>query len=375
MLSAGNKLSAHMALIFISVIFALFNVASKQLMSEGVVDQFELVFIRLVLSAVVVAVIEFGFLRTRFASLEDLLKVLGLGMVGVLFVQTSSIFGLKFSTVFHSSLIVSTIPIITIILGMLFYREGVRWQKMAGIATAFLGVAYLLFAQTGHGGASDQILLGDFLLFLNAAGYSWFLIESRGLLTRYNPFSVMAYWYMISATCYAALFYGSGLMGYRDLLSDLRLDFLFELSAWNWMLVGFIVLFGSIMAYTLSNYALSRTTPDVVAIYVFVQPLIGILFGVVFLNETVTWQMAMSGLVILTGVMMTTTGFDTRRLMVRTFSLGAALKFGKRKAVIGIEAAPEHTDYPLEFQAEYSPVAAVIPHEAPVKRRRLINFR
>lgn len=363
----GDKISAHLALVSISVIFAMFNVASKQLMSAEVVDQFELVFIRLVLSALVVALIEFGFLKTRFTSAEDFLKVLGLGIVGVLFVQTSSIFGLKFSTVFHSSLIVSTIPIITVILGMLLYREEARWHKMAGIATAFLGVAYLLFVQGAPGGSSDEYLLGDFLLFLNAAGYSWFLIESRGLLSRYNPFSVMAYWYMVSALGYAVLFYGAGLAGYRDLMADLRLTFLFELDVWNWVLVGFIVLFGSVMAYTLSNYALSRTTPEVVAIYVFVQPLISILFGVLFLQETVNWSMGLSGLVILSGVMMSTASFDLRSLVNRTFLLGTRLNLGQRQALIDLEIASEYEDYPSEFLAEYSPVMAIISTETPLE--------
>jgi len=64
----------------------------------------------------------------------------------------------------------------------------------------------------------------------------------------------------------------------------------------------YLVVFGSIVGYTAFVWLLANVPLGTVATYAYVNPLVAIVLGVLFLHEAVTWQIAAGAAVILTSV-------------------------------------------------------------------------
>ncbi|GGW21710.1 hypothetical protein GCM10007383_00200 [Arenibacter certesii] len=64
----------------------------------------------------------------------------------------------------------------------------------------------------------------------------------------------------------------------------------------------FLILFGSILAFTAFNYLLKLVSPEKVATSTYVNPVIALLLGWLYLDEQITTQSAIAAIILLTGV-------------------------------------------------------------------------
>jgi drug/metabolite transporter (DMT)-like permease len=72
-------------------------------------------------------------------------------------------------------------------------------------------------------------------------------------------------------------------------------------------------MFPTIMAYFWNAWALSRVEPSVVAVYIYLQPLMGFLAAIFFLGEHFSMRLLISALLVFAGVFLVT---RKRRLQV-----------------------------------------------------------
>ncbi|HEY9688045.1 MAG TPA: DMT family transporter [Coleofasciculaceae cyanobacterium] len=297
----SDTVRVHAALVLVSLIYGYFYVAVKLLLRDITPPEF--ILLRFVLTAVIVVLIERLFIKHRLPSGSDLLKVVGLGVVGVFLVQILVVWGLHYTTAFHSALIMSTIPILTLLFGIVTRRETFNLQKMLGIVIGFAGVAILLFSKNHGAVLPPSYLVGDLIVMLNAVAFSWFLLGSQKMLQKYSAFPFMAYCYIVSAIMFSILFVGENKLS----IGTSGLGFVSRLDLGNWLLIAYVVVFASIGSYTLNNYALQRVTPSIVAVYMFIQPVISAITGSYLLNEPFSIQMALATFITFAGVMLATT--------------------------------------------------------------------
>jgi drug/metabolite transporter (DMT)-like permease len=298
----GSKtVRVHAALITVSSIYGYFYVAMKLLYKT--LTPSELILLRFVLTAVVVLLIDRFILKHPIPDKSDWPRIAGLGLVGVFLVQILIAWGVHHTTAFHTSLIMATIPMFTLIFSIVGGRETFHFYKLIGILIAFIGVSILLFfSGSPDTPLPDGYLWGDLIILLNALAFSWYLLGSQKILQKYEPFQFMAYCYISSAVLFSALFVGQSLVSrqFEELLFFTRMG-------WNdWLLMGYVVVFASIVSYTLNNYALKRVNPSIVAIYMFIQPIISAVAGFYLLAETFNWHMALATIITFAGVVIAT---------------------------------------------------------------------
>ncbi len=314
----GSKAArVHAALITVSSIYGYFYVAMKLLYKTLTPSEF--ILLRFVLTAVIVILIDRLILKHPLPEKSDWPKIAGLGLVGVFVVQILIAWGVHHTTAFHTSLIMATIPLLTLIFSIFGGRETFHPYKLIGIVTAFAGVSVLLFFSSSPGTAlPESYLLGDLIILVNALAFSWFLLGSQKMLQKYQAFPFMAYCYIVSATLFFVLFVGQNLVSgnFQELL------FFTKMSLNDWLLIGYVVLFASIGSYTLNNYALQRVSPSIVAIYMFIQPIISAVTGFYLLQEPFNLHMAIATVMTFAGVVMATTanrkGFYLRKKAAAT---------------------------------------------------------
>ncbi|HMJ09240.1 MAG TPA: DMT family transporter, partial [Pyrinomonadaceae bacterium] len=72
-----------------------------------------------------------------------------------------------------------------------------------------------------------------------------------------------------------------------------------------WLLIAYIAIFATAAPYILNAWALARVSPSTVAVFIYLQPLIGFILAVIFLGETIDLKFAASAVLIFAGLYLT----------------------------------------------------------------------
>jgi drug/metabolite transporter (DMT)-like permease len=75
-----------------------------------------------------------------------------------------------------------------------------------------------------------------------------------------------------------------------------------QVSQRSWLTLGYLIVFGSLVAFTAYSWLLGNAPISLVGTYAYVNPAVAVLLGALVLNEAVTWPMLAGGLVIVVGV-------------------------------------------------------------------------
>jgi len=240
-----------------------------------------------VAGAVLVAVLALRGRRIRL----DRATFAGAGLVGTLLMGANGVVTIAEQEVPSglAALLVASVPLWVILLRRLA-REPVSRTSVAAVAVGFAGVALLLAPGEGAGAAP---LIG--LLGVVAAAAMWAtgsFASPRVSLPREPLVSVG--WQMLlgGAVCVAAgLALGEG--------ADVR-PAAFSLD--SLLALGYLVVFGSWLAFTAYAWLLQNAPLSKVATYAYVNPVVAIALGAVILGEAVTGLTVAAAAVIVVSV-------------------------------------------------------------------------
>ncbi|MCH0543291.1 EamA family transporter [Streptomyces sp. MUM 203J] len=73
-------------------------------------------------------------------------------------------------------------------------------------------------------------------------------------------------------------------------------------SARSWTALAYLILFGSLIAFTAYAWLLQTAPLSLVATYAYVNPVVAVLLGALVLGEAVTWPLVLGGTVVVAGV-------------------------------------------------------------------------
>ena len=188
-----------------------------------------------------------------------------------------------------AALVVATVPIWAALLGAVTGQERITLRHAVGLVLGFSGVAALV-AGTGSG----RVEFTGVLIVL-AASLSWAAgsVWSRTAPTVRRPL-VMTGMEMLAGglACFAVGFaIGEG--------HDLHLG---QTSTSAWLALVYLVVFGSLLAYTAYIWLLQTAALSLVTTYAFVNPLVAILLGIAFVNEPFTLRTLLATALIIIGV-------------------------------------------------------------------------
>jgi drug/metabolite transporter (DMT)-like permease len=82
----------------------------------------------------------------------------------------------------------------------------------------------------------------------------------------------------------------------------------FDASPTSWIWFWYLILFGSIIAYTAYQYLVANAPVALTATYAYVNPIAAVSLGAIFRNEIITREYAIGGLIILLGVILVVSG-------------------------------------------------------------------
>jgi drug/metabolite transporter (DMT)-like permease len=283
----------HAVLLVIQVVFSTLPIATKLVLP--VIEPLAISTLRICGSALAFAAVKWSRTTERVTAPRDLLALAGLALIGVVLNQVLFLLGVARTTAVHANILITIIPVFTLAVALALGRERLSAANFMGIVLAGSGAVYLIAGRgLGREGASA---FGDSLIAINAFFYSCYLVLSKDLLRRYGPITVVTYVFLFGALLVAPV-------GVPALL---RTD-IAGLGGRQWLILAYIVAFPSFLAYLLSIWALRRTASSLVAMYVYVQPLVTALTAPLVLGERVTPRAGLAAVLIFAGLALATWG-------------------------------------------------------------------
>jgi drug/metabolite transporter (DMT)-like permease len=189
-----------------------------------------------------------------------------------------------------AALLIGVMPIWMVSLEWL--RRGSRPSKqvVAGLLLGAIGVGLLVLPQ---GGEDRMDLLGAGALILAAASWAWGSVISKSAPLPKSPFLATSMEMIAGGTlCLVAGTLAGELQEFN--LADVSFQ-----AAMAWL---YLVIFGSLLAFTAYIWLLGVTTIAKVGTYAYVNPIVAVLLGWAVLGEPVTIRTLVAAAVILLGV-------------------------------------------------------------------------
>ncbi len=229
----------------------------------------------------------------RLEEKSHYLRFAAFGLIGIALNQLLFFKGLSLTKAANTSLLAVTIPIFTIAISVLFGFDKLTWRKVVGIIAAAAGVIYLI--DPSRASFSSETTRGDVMIVLNSLCYAFYVVISKKLISHYGALKSIAWLFIFGSFVNVPV----GLIS----LSDVDLS---SISAASWAFAVSLVIFPTILAYYFSAFSISRVEPSVVAVYVYLQPLIGFVSAVIFLDEHFTFRLLVASILVFAGVFLVT---------------------------------------------------------------------
>lgn len=252
-----------------------------------------LVGFRVGITALILFVVQWLRGRLWLRERSDYRRLAVLSLFGVTFNQLLFIGGLSLTKASNTSLLAVTIPIFTIAIGAVIGTERLRLVKSVGIVLAAIGVVILIDPRKAS--FSSETTLGDILIILNSLSYGIYVATSKEVITRNGAFRSMMWVFIFAAAVCVPL----GLVSFSAV--DIA-----SLSPLVWWLILYIAIVATAGPYLLNAYALERVAASTVAVYIYLQPLIGFILAVLFLNEIVDTRFIAAAALVFAGVYLAT---------------------------------------------------------------------
>lgn len=220
--------------------------------------------------------------RRQFASAALVGVLLLLGGNGlVVLAETSVPSGL-------AALLIAVVPAWVVLVKACFGER----PTLGGVVGVLLGLAGLAVL-TLPGLAGDVRISGVVLVVVATLLWSVGSFSSSRIPMPANPFAASAYEMIVGGLACAAL----GLI--RGEQHGLDLD---AVSTRSWVAWAYLVVFGSLIAFTAYAWLLQRAPLSLVATYAYVNPVVAVLLGAVVLGEALSLPIVVGGAIVVGGV-------------------------------------------------------------------------
>ncbi len=251
-----------------NVLWGLMSPVAKFVLSSGIVVPLLLTDFRVCGAALLFWILSL-FLPYERVPWQDLLRLAGAGMLGILFNQGCFIFGVGLTSPGEASLITTTMPMWVMLLAYIILKEPITGKKVGGIVLGACGA--LILVLNGRSGISggENPTAGDLLVLGAQLSYALYLTLYRNFIRKYSLVTLMK-WMFTFATVVAIPV---------SLPAILSTDF-GAVTPGMWGGAAYVVVGGTFIAYIGIMIGQKTLRPTVVGMYNYVQPIVATIVGI-----------------------------------------------------------------------------------------------
>ena len=221
----------------------------------------------------------------------DFLKIIFASILGMCVNMLAFFRGLELSTPINSGVIITLSPVLVLILSYFFLKEKITIKKILGILIGFSGAVFLILNSSKTGINAPNIPLGNSFFLLNASAYAGYLIIVKPLTSKYNIFTLMKWLFLIGLILSAPITFNQFI--------EVKWTELPWFAIWR---MGYVVIGTTFLTYLFNIYALKKLSPTTVGSFIYLQPIITILFALITANDTLDSTKILSCILVFIGV-------------------------------------------------------------------------
>ena len=288
----SNK-SAIIALLLVQLFYGVTFTFANDVIDGGYIQPYGFILFRVSLAGILFWVFS-AWTPSEKIDYNDFPKFIIAAFFGVALNMLAFFKGLQFTTPINGSVIMVTTPIIVLILSAIILREKITKIKIFGILVGLSG-ALILSVYNSSASEGDNILLGNFLVLINAASYSYYLILIKKITDKYHPYTFIK-WLFLFGTLFVLPF------GYRELSVVDWSSF----TPYIWFSVLFVVVGATFATYLLNPLALRKLSATTVSTFLYIQPIFAGIFAIIMGSDTINVVKIIATLLIFLGVYLVT---------------------------------------------------------------------
>jgi drug/metabolite transporter (DMT)-like permease len=286
-----HNIAPHVALVMVQIMFGTWPIFGKLVLRS--MSSTSLVSLRILGAAII-----FSLLQRRLGELRQLpRKVIAWlalsSLLGVALNQFVFVKGLSLTTAINATLLITTIPVFTLVVSIGLGYDEASLRNVLGIALAAAGVVYLV--DPWRATITAETTRGNLLLIASSLSYGAYIAVSRDLFRRYGALTVITWIFQVAALIALPIAaYNCSTEGLKAVSIGLFLS------------VAYIILVPTIGAYYLNSWAITRVPPSVVAVYIYLQPLLAFGLAPLVLGESWNSRTILACALIFSGVAVVT---------------------------------------------------------------------
>tara|TARA_X000000950_G_scaffold146451_1_gene180920 strand:- start:36 stop:698 length:663 start_codon:yes stop_codon:yes gene_type:complete len=199
--------------------------------------------------------------------------------------------GLYNSTPINSAIITTLAPIFIFLISVIIVKEKITKRKYVGVFIGFCGTLTLILLNEKSVSSALNINLGNFYLFINSISYALYFVLVKPLTKKYNMITIMKWLFLFSI--FINMPFG--------LIEFTEINWV-EISGVSLLKISYVVICTTFLVYLLNLYALKNLKASTVGMFIYLQPVIGILFAIYRGADELTLADISSVLLVFTGV-------------------------------------------------------------------------
>lgn len=283
---------ALVAATLVSIIYGVTFTIAKDVMPTYI-DAFGFIFLR-VGGSMLLFWLSTLFVKTEKIEKADFPRIIAASFFGIAFNMLTFFKGLSYTSPIMGAVLMVTTPMIVLVLSAILIKERMENRKIIGILLGLAGTITLILYGKSMVNAPNA-MLGNFLVFVNAVSYGFYLIIVKKLMDKYKAISFVKWIYFFGFLM--VLPFGWG-----------------EFQSVDWAIVptsaylkiGFVVVFSTFLTYLLNLLSMKELKPTTVAVFIYLQPLFASIFAIYLGKDELSWVKIGSALLIFIGVYLVT---------------------------------------------------------------------
>lgn len=286
-----SKKQGHLALFVANIIFGL-NTPITRTIVPHVIDPFVMTFFRMLGASILFLAVS-PFVKREKVPPKDIMLFFFASMFAIVINQTSFIYGLSKTSPIDASLVVTLLPIVTMLLSAIIIKEPITWLKAIGVLTGASGALILILggAKSGTSGS----LSGNLIVLVSVSSFALYLTLFKDLISRYSPLTAMKWMFLFAAITTFP-------MSYKQLAAT---EFVtFEASVY--LRIGYVVVLSTFLTYMLIPVGQKTLRPTTISMYNYLQPVMASLLAVMIGLDSFGVDKVVSASLVFTGVYIVT---------------------------------------------------------------------
>ena len=289
-----NTTLGFLAALGATVIYGLNHTIAKNVMPVYI-SPFGFILLR-VLGATILFWIASIFVKHERIERKDWPRLIACSFLGMVINMLAFFKGLELSTPVNSSVIITISPIIVFIFSAILLKEKIKLIRSVGILFGFVGALILVLYTAKTGLNAPNIPIGNILFIVNSFAYGLYLVLVKPLIEKYNVINLLKWLFLL------AIF-----MNFPVTIGE------FSIVDWTNLPIKeailpmvFVVVGTTFCTYLFNAYALRTLSPSTVSSFIYLQPIVGIIYAVSTKSDTLSFVSVIGMILIFIGIYLVT---------------------------------------------------------------------